>query len=194
MSQHLRPQPRSKWRRKVAGVPVFGWAMATTLTAAAVVGFIVLLGTGGSVSSGDGIDIQYEGQSSGEWDATATIGTPTCGHTWVSVSRIDLEMSDALPGDQCRYRVPMFNNPGAATAVFNGYKLDSADFAGGEIVPTVNNCGTTLTAGNGLTVTLYLTATEALTTGSSFTLAPAEDGFDWRVDSLYNAGECNSHT
>lgn len=196
--RHVTAEGRSRWRRKIAGVPVVGWIIGASGTALAIVGFLVFVGASGSVTSAAGIDV-YAFAGSGS--STVLAGSPTCSTSVVGDGEVALTFADAYPGDSCSFTVSFANKSQDAAARLQDFALSSVDFAGGDIEADLGAaCGTTinaaasqdLPAGVLKAVTVTLTASASLTPGQTFTFDPLNDGWEWVVDSLYDAGAgCN---
>ena len=81
---HRRP---SRWRRKILGIPVFGWLIGLTGTAlAAVIGYLVLMGVSGTFEPSAEILVYYE--AAGPISAEPRVGSPTCTATFVSEDEV----------------------------------------------------------------------------------------------------------
>jgi hypothetical protein len=159
-------------------------------TALAVVGLIVNLGTSGSITAAeDKIDVTYN-------QASQILATPTggpgftCTAQIVSTTELRITLGEVAEGDICNIGNFQVKNNGPADARLNGFRLTSADFAGGEIVATVNACGATAPAGGQVDVGFRITIGD-VSSGQSFNFNPAQDGLEWRAAPHYVAAECN---
>ena len=200
--QHRKP-PR--WRRKILGLPVFGWLIGLTGTAlAAVIGYLVLMGVSGTFEPSAEILVYYE--VAGPISAEPRVGSPTCTATFVSEDEVQFGATAVMPGDVCRYTVTFDTDLAVpstyAVARLNGFNLDSPDFAGGGITARLDNssfgglnsCGKSMLPGE---AQVFRRATvnvdilfNTVSSSDTFTLNPALDGFDWRAESLYVPSEC----
>lgn len=189
-ARHLTPSP-SRWRRKILGLPVVVWLMGLAGVAVAVAGFLVLLNVSGTVTADAGLDIYYTGTGVGP----SNEGTgSTCGGSVLGPDEINLTMG-SLSGESevCKF-VLNFQNDGGADAWLQSFDLTSGDFAGGEIVASVETCGYVVPGGGGVgTVAVFLDAGSVLP-GQTFTFVPGEDGLVWTIPSQYNAGACAEHS
>jgi hypothetical protein len=178
------PVSGRKWRRRVLGLPVTGWLIGIAGTALAVAGFMVLLNVTGTVSADDGIDVAYLTVSPGNEGTGAT-----CGGSVVSPDTVNITMG-SLSGQSevCKYILEI-ENTGAEDARLQAFQLTSADFVGGEIVPSVEVCGATIPAGTVGTVAVFLEA-GAVTPGQTFDFVPGEDGLLWTIASQYVPASC----
>lgn len=176
----------SKWKRKILGIPIIGWIVGISTTALAVVGFTILFGATGTVSSAPGIELEVATAS-----AIQHTGDATCTASPNGTSGVNISMSDAEPGDRCQVNITV-NNPGSADAQLQSFDLVSGDFSGGEITAGVVNCGgNTATAGGGSgTIAAILTAESTLGAAQTFTFDANQDGFFFVPNTEYVPGNC----
>lgn len=174
----------SRWRRRVLGLPVVAWLIGIAGTALAVVGFIVVLGTAGSVTSAPPIDISYATNVNGSIIA----GTPVCGGVRNSASQITLTITNAQPGDVCRYNVQVTTTAASAPARWQGFKLGSP--GGTHLTRTNTGCGMTIAPGSTDIVSFDLAVKPTFPPGGSITFDPLLDGLEFRTASQYVAAVC----
>ena len=178
---------RSKFKRKILGLPVAAWLIGIPAVALAVAGFIVLLNVTGTVSADNGIDVSYVG--SGALSSGSEGTGATCAGTYVGPDTINVTMGSlAGEGEVCKFIVNV-RNDGLAPARLQSFQLTSADFAGGEIVASVEVCGDTVDPGEEKG-TAFLFEAGDVQPNQTFTFVPGEDGLLWAATTHYVPGEC----
>lgn len=174
----------SRWRRRFLGLPVAVWLLGLAGTALAVAGFLVLLGTSGSVTAGQAIDVSYK--QTGGFSVVDQAGAE-CTVQRQSNAEIRITAANAYPGGHCTFSVRV-ENGGQAAARLQAFRLNSP-----AVEAAVQTCGQTLAAMNGdADVRFTLTFTDDLQAGQQVTFNPASDGLEWVAANLYNAADCNT--
>lgn len=171
--RHIKDTP-SRWRRKIAGVPVIGWLIGA-LSGVALAAFLVAILTEGSITTGD---FDVIAQSPGA--VTATNGT--CDAVLIDPNTgYSITWTDGIAGDTCdvttRFSTPSAN---ARDAVLEGWT--PGPNISGEVTGTLGAaCGATMPPSSAdfdvvLTFTITATADPGQVidlTGSSLDWVPA---------------------
>ena len=176
---------RSKFKRKIFGIPVVGWLVGIALPAAAIVGFLVLLGASGTISPASSIDVEF---STASPTGAPVAGDPICSITNPSQTTTAPVVNNATPGAACEFKVRVVNQ-GPAIARLEGFKLESAGFASGDIRATVAQCGQSIAPDISADV-IFTIWVDDIDPAGGFQFDPALDGLEFATDALYTGSEC----
>jgi len=191
IGKHTTDQP-SRWRRRIVGVPVVAWLLGLTVTAAAVVGFFVVLQTQGTQMAAAGINVRWAEPDFGATTAEATAGEPVCTYIYSGQNDVTMDATNIAPGWACTY-YPKVLNPGTTgTAALQGFTLGDTELAAtGTVVTLDSDCGLTLGPGESAVISVTFSYGTGLTAGTSYSMALAENGLDVVMAADYNPGACS---
>ena len=188
----------NRWtKRSFLGIPLIAWALlAMAGTALAVSYFWVTLGATGTITIGDGTDVQFTATP-----AVVTDGS-NCTAEVTGPKSIAIDVPNLQPGDFCEIAVEVENiSDPAVDAAFNGFGMannpsevphfyaQSGDDGNGN--PLLYYCGTPVPAnGTPVTVVVRLNTGNPLP-GASYEFRPLEDGFMFVPQASYVSADCS---
>lgn len=181
IGKHEAKTPR--WRKRIIGIPA-GWLIGFAAVGVAVVGFFVTLNLTGSVAVADGIDVSYDSIAPPAGPTPGSSAGVSCGYTLTGPDTIDIQITGALPGDGCNYKLFVVND-GAAPAYLTG-----ATTTDPNLIATVDHaigvaigCNDTIAAGGGVEeIRLWVEVGMGVSPSDVLTFAVG-DGVEFGVDS-----------